>query len=308
MQNFCDALLSRSKCNLPHISTGANKQEYLSGLTNSSDIRKAESNVETPDIQDWLREARAGNRDALEKLLEKHRPLVAAIARKYTDCWEDREDLTQEVMKAAYRGFESLRDDMAFVRWIMGIAENIGKNWLNRERPKQRATDSLDSPPYQEGGSAQQAEAEAGPERRIVARQTHDYLLQVLHQNCSGAEYNVMIKRWNGYDYSQIAHDLSIKPETARSHYHRGERKLWTSLLTDHRDFLGGETEVAGAFVKAANSGDPERRLTEEEKQAFQAGERRKDAFQSACMKLRTFLPTPICVLLFVWSLLHGQR
>jgi RNA polymerase sigma factor (sigma-70 family) len=261
--------------------------------------------MERPEIQRLFEEAQAGSRQALETLLKRHTPLVASIAGRCTDNVEDREDFIQEVMRAACASFANAREGKAFTKWMMSIAENQGKNWLSRERPKQRATSSLDSEIYQDGGSAQQIERQPCPEDKIVLEETKRYLSDVLEKCCSGVEYNVMVRKWREYDYARIARELSINEGTARSHYHRGERKFWMCLLTDHRDFLGGEAVIAGAIAKAAQSTDLESRLTEDEKQAFQAGNKSNKAFASACMKVRLFLPLSACLLL-IWSVLHG--
>ena len=261
--------------------------------------------MERPEIQRLFEEAQAGKRQALEKLLERHRPLVASVVSRYAERWEDRQDLIQDVMEAATANFVQVREGMAFPKWMMSIADNLGKNWRSRKLPKQRATDSLDSPLYQERGSAQPIEENSCLEDKVMLTETMKYLADVLEQSCSGIEYNVMIRKWNGREYTQIADELGIKVPTARSHYHRGERKLWTCLLAEHRDFLGGETVITGAIAKAALAADPETRLTDEEKQACKAGDKSRKAFASGCMKVRQFLPLSACILLF-WSVSHG--
>jgi RNA polymerase sigma factor (sigma-70 family) len=265
--------------------------------------------MEKSPMQRLLEEANAGNRQALAKLLEEHRSLVLSVAGRYADRREDREDLCQETLKAAYMSFERLQDKMAFTKWIMNITANHGKNWLARERPKQRETASLDSEEYLDGGSHQQIKPDSCPEEKLLADDTIVYLVNVLTQNCSEVEYNVIVRRWRGEEYSQIAAALSIEEEsTARSHFHRGVRKLWASLLAEHRDFLGGEAVIQGALTKAEKSEDHTKHLTDEEKQAFAANAKSKNAFASACMKLRVFLPLSVYLLLFFWSVLHGQR
>ena len=262
--------------------------------------------MERPTNQHLFEAAKAGNEQALEELLERQRPLILSVARRYIDRREDREDFVQEVMKAAWTGFESAREGPAFTGWMIGIAENRGKNWLNRDRPKQEAVVSLNDAEYQDGGSAQPIAPDTCPAERVVALETTRVLFDAVTQSCSGVEFNVMIRKWNGRDYARIAGELSIKEATARSHYRRGERKLWTCLLTEHREFLGGEAVIAQATAKAEICSDLKSRLNAEEKQAFKAGERSRKAFTSACMKVRLFLPLSVGLLLFLRRVFHG--
>ena len=257
-------------------------------------------------MQRLLEKARAGDRQALADLLENHRSLIRSIVVRYTNIEEDRTDLTQDVIDAAYESFKSLRDGAAFIKWILNITKNLCNNWSKRERNNQQKTASLNDLEYQEGGSAQPIDPHACPEDWTVNMEITRYILNVLKSNCSGAEYNVMVRRWNEDEYSKIAAELLIDQTTARSYYHRGERKLWTCLLAEHRDFLGGEASIAEAMKKAEVSNDPKVRLTEEEKQAFQAGDKSKQKFASACIKVRLFLPLSVCLFLFFRSVPHG--
>lgn len=260
-------------------------------------------------MQRLLLAANAGDRQALARLLESHRRLIASIAGKYVRTLEDREDLTQEVINSAFENFTQLRDQKAFTGWIMGITANQGKNWLSRRVIKEKRVLPLDHPGFQERDVAQQPNPGACPEAQAVHHETAEYLKNILWKSCSGVEYNVIVRRWAEEEYAQIVAELAIENEaTARSHYHRGIRSLWNCLLTEHREFLGGETAIQEAFAKAANAADLKERLTEEEKQAFQICAKSKPAFVSACMKLRKYLPVSIWLLLILRSMLYGQR
>jgi RNA polymerase sigma-70 factor (ECF subfamily) len=77
-----------------------------------------------------LRNARAGDRAALEALLERSYPQVLAIVRRRLGGALRRHhesvDVVQEAMVEALRGFDrfELRDDRAFLAWLAAIVEN----------------------------------------------------------------------------------------------------------------------------------------------------------------------------------------
>ena len=71
--------------------------------------------------------------DTFEELLERHqaslRRWIAVRVRQDADA----QDLFQETCLAAYRGFHSLRDEGAFLPWLLGVARHKYADWCRRK-------------------------------------------------------------------------------------------------------------------------------------------------------------------------------
>ncbi|MBM3241048.1 sigma-70 family RNA polymerase sigma factor [Candidatus Poribacteria bacterium] len=80
----------------------------------------------------FIRQTLLGNKAAFEKLVNKYRPAIYALALSYAKNAADAEDLTQEVFIKAYQNLACLKNLEQFPFWLRRIAHNHCKNWLKR--------------------------------------------------------------------------------------------------------------------------------------------------------------------------------
>ena len=66
----------------------------------------------TTGVEDLLRVARAGNRDAIERLFLPHEPALRGVCRGMLVQMEDAEDALQETFLRALRSLDSFRGDL----------------------------------------------------------------------------------------------------------------------------------------------------------------------------------------------------
>ncbi len=77
-----------------------------------------------------VRQAIAGDKKALDELLQRFRPLVFRWVSKWVESPSEAEDVTQEVLFQAVRQIRSLRQPARFRQWLWSIAKNCAKMWL----------------------------------------------------------------------------------------------------------------------------------------------------------------------------------
>jgi RNA polymerase sigma factor (sigma-70 family) len=85
--------------------------------------------------EELVSKARSGNRDALEKLLARHRPWILNIAIRMLWRRADAEDATQEILIKIMKALPTYRGESAFNTWTYRIAVNHilnmkRKDWL----------------------------------------------------------------------------------------------------------------------------------------------------------------------------------
>jgi len=93
-----------------------------------------------------LDRARAGDREAFDRLVADHLPRVWGIVWRILRHREDTEDVVQDVFLAAYQGIGSFRGDARLATWLQRIAVTRSLNHLDRAAEKiRRASRSIEA-------------------------------------------------------------------------------------------------------------------------------------------------------------------
>src|SRR5262245_49835086 len=112
---------------------------------------------------DLVAASRRGDRAAFERLVERHRGLVGAVAHDLTRDRTSSEDVTQETFLAAWRQLPQLREVERLPGWLCGIARNLARK--TRRRLEREA---LVDQPRVAGGTSPFEAASSGEAETIV--------------------------------------------------------------------------------------------------------------------------------------------
>ena len=159
--------------------------------------------------------AAAGDRPALETLLERYADRVHAICRRIVVNSEDALDATQEALIAIARGIASFDGRSAFTTWLYRVATNAALDELRRRsrRPVPLdATLDLESP---------------SGEGAVDARLDVDRALAEVPEEFRTA---VVLRDLADLDYPEIAAVLGVPLGTVKSRIARGRRALRIEL------------------------------------------------------------------------------
>jgi RNA polymerase sigma-70 factor, ECF subfamily len=160
--------------------------------------------------------ASAGDRAALETLLERHVDRIHAVCRRILGNPEDALDATQEAMIAVARGIGRFDNRSAFTTWLYRVATNAA---LDEGRRKARRPRPVDPPAA--------AAVAASPEDAVGARLDVDAALRDLPEEFRVA---VVLRDLCDLDYAEIAEVLGVPPGTVRSRIARGRSALAEAL------------------------------------------------------------------------------
>ncbi len=164
------------------------------------------------------RAAAAGDRRALELLLERHADRIHALCRRVLGDPEDALDATQEAMIAVARGITRFDGRSAFTTWLYRVATNAA---LDEGRRKRRRPSPIYSLPEPAAGDTSSLEAQVG------ARLDVDAALARLPEEFRVA---VVLRDLCDFDYAEIAAVLDVPPGTVRSRIARGRAALAAAL------------------------------------------------------------------------------
>jgi RNA polymerase sigma-70 factor (ECF subfamily) len=162
--------------------------------------------------------ASAGNREALDVLLDRHADRVHAICRRIVLDEQDALDATQEALIAVARGVNRFDGRAAFTTWLHRIATNAALDELRRRKrrvPTTAARDDLPDPGPDAGAST--------VEQRVAAKLDVDAALAQVPEDFRAA---VVLRDLCDLDYPEIAEALGVPVGTVKSRISRGRQAL----------------------------------------------------------------------------------
>jgi RNA polymerase sigma-70 factor (ECF subfamily) len=157
--------------------------------------------------QQWIRQAKRGDADALARLLHKHYPFLVKVMTKITLNPDLAEDLAQETMARCIEKIHLYRDQSKFSSWLVTIATRL---YLDQCRQNKRKRRWLQEEQYLAQWRWQAEES----------REDWIDVLDALAQVNQEARLCVILKHYYGYSYDEIATMTGIPAGTVKSRVH----------------------------------------------------------------------------------------
>jgi len=167
-----------------------------------------------------LAEYVSGDEDALSRLIEQHRPGVSRFARRRLGSrgsWAD--DVTQDVFVTVARAARRFAGRSTFRTWLFGIAMNICRDYLRRERPTE-SDEVLATLPDASLDPLQRLERQERLRRVRAAVRTLT------------PQHRLVLRLRDGEDmsYEEIARAIGVPVGTVRSRLHNARAALAGAL------------------------------------------------------------------------------
>ncbi len=174
----------------------------------------------------------AGDEVSFELLLQKYRtPVIHFLGRMVRDA-ALAEDLAQEVFLRVYRARGKYKPSAKFTTWLFRIATNLALNSVRDERHRQRDV-SIDEPACEEGNATAPIDVpsgEPGALERLLARQRAQQILRVIHALPEKQRAAVLLHKYQGMDYDEIARVLECSESALKSLLFRAYETLRIEL------------------------------------------------------------------------------
>jgi RNA polymerase sigma-70 factor, ECF subfamily len=189
--------------------------------------------------RELLARAQAGDVDAFEALVERHRDDVFALALRMTRSEADAAEITQDTFLSAYQHLPEFRGDAAFGSWVYRIAANNSLMRLRTQRVKKAAEEELRGPEFNERGSLVE------PPNRTFTRAAEDEVLdaelrraiqQATDQLPDAYREVFLLKDVDGLSYEQIAEITGDSVPAIKSRLHRARLSLRDAIEAFYRE------------------------------------------------------------------------
>ncbi len=167
--------------------------------------------------------ARRGDRQALERLLMRHRDRIYRFGMRMCGHPEDAEDVLQETMLTAARSLDQFQGKSAFSSWLYAIA----RSFCHRQRRKARPTTSLDAVGERLPSSEEPLPPSGSdPEAIVEARQRLDIVQEALGGLDPAHREVLLLRDVEGLSAREAASVLQIGVPALKSRLHRARKAL----------------------------------------------------------------------------------
>ncbi len=177
------------------------------------------SDVEEAEL---LARAQAGDRDAIEALLERHEPQIYRYALRMCGAPEDARDVLQETLLAAFRGLDGFRGEARLTTWLYQVARSFCGKATRRRVGEPARYEALDGA----GAARLRVDAEQHPDALAHAREIGE-VLRVAMASMPAPQREVLVLRdVQGLSLEEVAEILGKSLAATKSALHRARFEL----------------------------------------------------------------------------------
>ena len=176
--------------------------------------------------------ARAGDRSALTKLLERHQQKVFGFGVKMCGDAEDAKDIAQDTLLTMARTVRDFRGEASLSTWLYTVARSFCIKKRRRTKGAPAFHEPLDQV-TQESGS----EPAMTPEQALLGREARETVASALDALDPDAREVVVLRDVEGLTAAEVAEVTGVSVAAVKSRLHRARTALREHLLA----VVGGE-------------------------------------------------------------------
>jgi len=179
---------------------------------------------------------KAGDREAFNRIVEKHSKSIINFIYRFTASREDAEDLAQDVFIRVYNAAQSYSPSAKFTTWIYRIASNISIDFI-RKRKGEKNNSSLDEKFETDEGSPGNQTADINapqPDKEAEQNETNEEINGVLQSLPENQRAAIIMKIYEDRPYAEIAQVLGVSISSVESLIFRARSSLKTRLKNNY--------------------------------------------------------------------------
>jgi RNA polymerase sigma-70 factor (ECF subfamily) len=185
---------------------------------------------------DIIIEVQKGKTENFSMLVDMYKNKVFALAYKFTNDYNEAQDLSQEIFIKVFKHIHGFRFECSFSTWIYKIATNkcidyrrknkIGALSFNEEYNNKITLDN------------ESKSVDKSPEEIIITDEGHREVHKIIHDLPDIYKTVVVMYHINESSYKEIAQTLDIPEKTVETRLYRARRLLKERLIKAN---MGGE-------------------------------------------------------------------
>jgi RNA polymerase sigma-70 factor (ECF subfamily) len=188
--------------------------------------------VEHGDEATLVAQLREGASAAFETCVRQHGPRMLAVASRFFNCEQDRDDAVQDAFISAFRGIGSFDGKSKLTTWLHRITINACLMKVrSRSRKSEIPIDSL-LPQFDDTGhrvNCSSAWTEDGY-TQLAAKDSRERVRECIEQLPPTYREVLMLRDIQGMDTDETAQALNCSPANVKTRLHRARQALRTLL------------------------------------------------------------------------------
>lgn len=177
-----------------------------------------------------------GDRDAFNKIMEKHQNTMFGMAYNLLSDYHDAEDAVQDTFIKAYRSISSFKGQSAFTTWLYVICKNSCNDILRR-RQKHSAVMSIDADESENSPIRELKSEELSPEEHMELSETQTAVKEAIDALKQEYKEVLILSDMREMSYDEISAILKIPTGTVKSRLNRARTAL-RKKLSDKRELF----------------------------------------------------------------------
>jgi RNA polymerase sigma-70 factor (ECF subfamily) len=176
------------------------------------------------DEKELVRRAQTGDGEAFGVLVERYKGKVFSLVYGFARDRAAADDLAQEVFIKAYFSLPNFKAESGFGTWLYRIAVNQAKDFLRKNRQRQKEVSIEDV------GEPALGAPDASPEENRLEEGRRKVVQEALARLPEKYRVILTLRDIDGLSYEDISGILKLSPGTVYSRLHRARRKLRDKL------------------------------------------------------------------------------
>ena len=183
-------------------------------------------------------QAREGNREAFNALMELYQTKVYNLALRMTGSPEDAADLTQEAFLNAWRGLPTFRGGSSFSTWLYRLTNNACIDFLRREKRRKTVEGGFSMDDEEQNYAELVPDDSPAPQALLEGKELKEAIQRGLAQLSEEHRQVLVLREVNGLSYSEIARITGLEEGTIKSRIARARISLRKILQEDGNFFV----------------------------------------------------------------------
>lgn len=185
---------------------------------------------------DIIIEIQRGNTEIFSRLVDIYKNRVFSIAYKFTNDYNEAQDLSQEIFIKVFSYIPRFRFECSLSTWIYKIATN---KCIDYKRKKKIQASSFNEEYNKEASLEDKSKSmDSSPEEIIISDERHREIHKSIYNLPDIYKTVIIMYHLNELSYKEISEALNIPEKTVETRLYRARRLLREKLLKGN---IGGE-------------------------------------------------------------------
>lgn len=183
---------------------------------------------------DIIIEIQRGDTEMFSRIVDMYKNKVFAIAYKFTNDYNEAQDLSQEIFIKIFSYIPKFRFECSLSTWIYKIATN---KCIDHKRKKKIQASSFNEE-YNQDKELDNNSIENSPEEKLISDERHREVHRSIYNLPDIYKTVIIMYHLNELSYREIAKALDIPEKTVETRLYRARRLLKEELIKGN---IGGE-------------------------------------------------------------------